>query len=96
MTKHNRIDLLGSAYPPEDAVRVLREVLDDQSQSAGPDHPRTLTAREDLAEALVRAGRRDEAVAVYQTLHAALEQILGSHHPATVAIRAAVDALVRS
>ncbi len=96
MTEHNRIGLLGSAYPVEDAVSALREVLEDHAQSVGPDHPRTLTAREDLADALVRAGRRDEAVAVYRTLHADLEQILGSHHPATVAIRAAVDALVRS
>jgi hypothetical protein len=95
VTEHNRIDLLGSAYSAEDVISVLREVLDDQSRSAGPDHPRTLTAREDLAEALLRAGRRGEAGAVYQTLHADLEQILGSGHPATVAIRATLDALAR-
>jgi hypothetical protein len=96
VTEQNRLDQLGSAYPAEQVVSMLREVVDDQVQSAGSDHPRTLTAREDLAEALVRAGRRDEAVAVYQTLHADLEQILGCDHAATVAVRAALDGLVRS
>lgn len=89
-----RDDWLCRAGRSDEAVVLLRAVLNYEHETAGPDHPRTLASREDLAEALVRAGRRDEAIAVYEVLLADLEQILDPKHPATVAIRTAVEGLV--
>ena len=69
-----------AALSLSDAVEHLGEVL-------GPDHPDTLTSRNNLAGAHESAGRLDQAIALHeQTLTDSL-RILGPDHPDTLASR---------
>ena len=57
----------GEARARQDAevearLAKLRQVLDTSLEQRGPDHPGTLQARADIAMALWRAGRHDEAI----------------------------------
>ena len=67
-------DLLHRAN--ETAVRVL-----------GPDHPATLTTRQNLARWLGEVGKVDEAVARFDALLADYLRVLGPTHPDTLATR---------
>ena len=59
-----------------DCERVLR-----------PDHPDTLTSRNNLANAYRAAGRAGEAIPLHEQTLAALERVLGPDHPDTLTSR---------
>jgi tetratricopeptide (TPR) repeat protein len=54
---------------------------------SGPDHPDTLLARHNLANAYLAAGRTAEAVALHKSTLALRRAKLGDNHPATLASR---------
>ena len=53
----------------------------------GPDHPDTLTSRNNLADAYQSAGRLDRAIPLYEQTLADRERVLGPDHPDTLASR---------
>ena len=53
----------------------------------GPDHPDTLTSRNNLALAYLDAGRTAEAIALHEQNLAARERLLGPRHPDTLQSR---------
>ena len=53
----------------------------------GPDHPDTLTSRNNLAYAYKSAGRLDEAITLYKQVLADSARVLGDDHPHTLASR---------
>jgi len=52
-----------------------------------PDHPGTLTSRNNLAAAYRAAGRAAEAIPLHEQALAALERVLGPGHPYTLTSR---------
>ena len=50
----------------------------------GPNHPDTLTSRNNLANAYQAAGRLDEAIPLYQQTLTGRSRTLGPHHPLTL------------
>ncbi|WP_420848667.1 tetratricopeptide repeat protein, partial [Protofrankia coriariae] len=61
--------------------------MTDRAQLQGPNHPRTLTARNSLASAYQAAGRHDDAIHLYQQTLTDRERILGADDPDTLASR---------
>ena len=53
----------------------------------GPDHPSTLTSRNNLAVAYRAAGRAAEAVSLHEQTLADRERLLGPDHPDTLTSR---------
>ena len=53
----------------------------------GPDHPDTLTSRNNLAAAYQAAGRAAEAIPLYEQTLADRERVLGPDHPDTLTSR---------
>ncbi|MGD0607867.1 MAG: FxSxx-COOH system tetratricopeptide repeat protein [Streptosporangiaceae bacterium] len=53
----------------------------------GPDHPHTLTSRDNLATAYQTAGRAAEAIPLHEQTLAARERVLGPDHPSTLTSR---------
>ena len=53
----------------------------------GPDHPRTLTSRDNLAGAYRAAGRLTEAITLYEQVLPDRIRVLGEDHPDTLASR---------
>ncbi|WP_186315492.1 tetratricopeptide repeat protein [Catellatospora sichuanensis] len=69
------------------ASEAFRRAYNIQVSEDGPDHPDTLTSRNNLALALRDMGRWDEALAVQQEVLAARERVLGPDHPDTLTSR---------
>ena len=69
-----------AALSLSNAVNLLDETL-------GPDHPRTLPARGNLANAYRSAGRLDEAIDLHERNLAETLRVLGADHPDTLASR---------
>ena len=69
-----------AALSLSNAVNLLDETL-------GPDHPRTLPARGNLANAYRSAGRLDEAIDLHERTLADRERVLGADHPDTLTSR---------
>ena len=82
MTSLNAAGLPQTALTLEDAVDMLTDVL-------GPDHPRTLIARNNLALAYQEAGNVSTAIDMYQALLPDLARapVLGPVHPDTLTTR---------
>jgi hypothetical protein len=57
------------------------------TQELGPDHPDTLTSRNNLALTYGAAGRTDESIRLHEQALAARERVLGSDHPDTLQSR---------
>ena len=53
----------------------------------GPDHPHTLTSRNNLAIAYQEAGHTGEAITLHEQTLAARERVLGPDHPDTLTSR---------
>ena len=53
----------------------------------GPDHPGTLTSRNDLANAYQLAGRTAQAIRMHERTLADRERVLGPDHPHTLQSR---------
>jgi tetratricopeptide (TPR) repeat protein len=69
------------------AIAVGEPLLADQERVLGPDHPGTLTARNDLAEAYQDAGRAAEAIVLHERTLADRERVLGPDHAGTLQSR---------
>ena len=69
-----------TALTLKDAVTMLTKAL-------GPDHPDTLTARINLADAHRQAGHLSTAIDMYQAILADCTRILGPDHPNTLTAR---------
>ncbi|KAB1984230.1 tetratricopeptide repeat protein [Streptomyces triticiradicis] len=78
--------LFGMGEPVE-AIRLLRQTLEDRSRVLGTEHPDTLTSRHDLACALDGMGRHVEAAALLRRNLPDRARVLGLMHPHTLASR---------
>ena len=65
------------------AISIGAAVLADAEQLLGPDHPNTLTSRNNLARAYGSAGRLREAITLFERTLADAERVLGPDHPNT-------------
>jgi hypothetical protein len=63
------------------------QVLAARERMLGPDHPDTLSSRNNLAVAYRAAGRVADAVALHEQVLAARERLLGPDHPETLSSR---------
>ena len=66
---------------------TLTDSVTRAGDTLGPDHPSTLTSRNNLAGAYQDAGRLDEAIALYEQTLEDRTRILGTNHPDTLASR---------
>ena len=66
---------------------TLTDSVTRAGDTLGPDHPSTLTARNDLAGAYQDTGRLNEAIALYEQTLEDRTRILGPHHPDTLTAR---------
>jgi tetratricopeptide (TPR) repeat protein len=66
------------------AIQIAEPLLADQQRILGPDHPNTLTTRNNLATAYRMAGRTAEAIPLFERTFADRERILGPDHPDTL------------
>ena len=66
---------------------TLTDSVTRAGDTLGPDHPDTLTSRNNLAGAYQEAGRLDEAIALYEQNLKDSIRIRGPHHPDTLASR---------
>jgi len=69
------------------AIVAGEPLVADCERLLGPDHPHTLTSRNNLAAAYRAAGRTAEAIPLYQQALAAFERVLGPDHPDTLGSR---------
>ncbi|OLO77310.1 tetratricopeptide repeat protein [Actinomyces oris] len=66
---------------------TLTDSVTRAGDTLGPDHPSTLTSRNNLAYAYQAAGRLDEAIALFEQTLEDRTRILGPHHPDTLTSR---------
>ncbi len=69
------------------SIGLAHHSLTDHEHILGADHPGTLTARNDLADAYQEAGQLDRAVALFERNLADRERLLGIDHADAVASR---------
>jgi tetratricopeptide (TPR) repeat protein len=69
------------------AIAVGESLVKDQERLLDPDHPDTLTTRNNLANAYRDAGRAAEAIPLHERTLADRERVLGPDHPDTLATR---------
>ena len=69
------------------AIVLGEQLVADQERVLGPDHPDTLTSRDNLASDYGDAGRLDEAISLHEQTLAARERVLGPDHPNTLTSR---------
>ena len=66
---------------------TLADSVTRAGDTLGPEHPSTLTSRNNLASAYQDAGRLDDAITLYEETLEDCIRILGPHHPDTLATR---------
>ena len=66
---------------------TLTESVTQACNALGPDHPDTLTSRNNLADAYQDAGRLDEAITLHQQTLDHQTRVLGPDHPDTLTSR---------
>ena len=69
------------------AIMIGERLVADQERVLGPDHPDTLTARNNLAAAYQDAGRTAEAIPLHEQVLADRERVLDPDHPDTLTSR---------
>ncbi|MGH3572455.1 MAG: FxSxx-COOH system tetratricopeptide repeat protein [Pseudonocardiaceae bacterium] len=69
------------------ATRIGAQVLGDCVRVLGPDHPDTLTSRNNLASAYQSAGRLEQAIPLFEATLTERERVLGPDHPHTLGSR---------
>ena len=69
------------------AIVLGARLLADRERVLGPDHPDTLTARNNLANAYRAVGRADEAITLHEQTLADRERVQGPDHPDTLSSR---------
>ncbi|MEU9234524.1 FxSxx-COOH system tetratricopeptide repeat protein [Streptomyces subrutilus] len=102
-TTRNVLDNLANTLQSAGAAageHLLRQcVLDAETHRLGPDHPDTLSSRNDLAVVLYVLGRHQEAADLHQQTLTDRERVLGPDHPHTLTSRSnlavVLDALGR-
>ena len=71
----------------QEAVGQFRQLLADRARVLGPDHPDTLTTRNNLASWLGEAGQVQEAIGQFRQLLDDRVRVLGPDHPDTLITR---------
>ena len=74
-------------FSREDSIELYEQVLAERERVLGPDHPDTLTIRNNLAGAYYSVGRFGEAIELYEQVLAEYERVLGADHPDTLSVR---------
>ena len=74
-------------FSREDSIELYEQVLAERERVLGPDHPDTLTIRNNLAGAYYSVGRFGEAIELFERVLAERERVLGSDHPDTLTTR---------
>ena len=74
-------------FSREDSIELYEQVLAERERVLGPDHPDTLTIRNNLAGAYKSAGRLGEAIELYEQVLADRVRVLGPDHPDTLTVR---------
>ena len=74
-------------FSREDSIELYEQVLAERERVLGPDHPDTLTIRNNLAGAYKSVGRFGEAIELFERVLAERERVLGSDHPDTLTTR---------
>ena len=83
---NNTIYCLTGMGRPQTAL-TLKDAGDMLAETLGPDHPHTLTARNNLALAHQQAGHLSTALDMHQALLADRTRVLGPDHPHTLVTR---------
>ncbi|MGW5317833.1 tetratricopeptide repeat protein, partial [Nocardia thailandica] len=78
--------LIKSADTTRSITQALH-TLTDRQRISGPDHPTTLTSRNNLASAYESAGRLAEAITLHEQNLTESERVLGPDHPTTLTSR---------
>jgi tetratricopeptide (TPR) repeat protein len=90
-TRGRLLDTLGQTYLGlgwyDKAETILKKAIAVREAALGPDHPDTLTSRNNLAVAYTDAGRTAEAIALHETTLRLKESKLGPDHPDTLTSR---------
>ena len=79
------LDDLGDSFTV--AIQYGQLLLADRERVLGPDHPDTLTSRNNLAMACRAVGRTAEAIPLLEGTVADCERVLGPDHPYTLGFR---------
>ncbi|WP_461121172.1 tetratricopeptide repeat protein [Saccharothrix stipae] len=69
------------------AIALHTRTAHHRERHDGPDHPATLTSRNDLAGAYMSAGDLARAIPLLETTFADVERVLGPDHPDTLRMR---------
>ncbi|MFJ9506672.1 tetratricopeptide repeat protein, partial [Streptomyces anulatus] len=80
-------DALNNARAASEELLLRRHVLDAETRLLGPDHPDTLTSRNNLANALHELGEYQQAADLHRQNLTGYERILGPDHPDTLTSR---------
>ncbi|THJ71594.1 tetratricopeptide repeat protein [Candidatus Frankia alpina] len=72
---------------PDTALPYFHRALTLDTHDLGPDHPDTLTSRNNLALAYQLAGRLDQAISLHEQTLTDMLRILGPDHPDTLTSR---------
>jgi len=73
------------------AITLYQDTLAARERVLGPDHPDTLSSRNNLAGAYQSAGDLAKAITLYQDTLAASERVLGEEHPISRTVRLNLD-----
>jgi ankyrin repeat protein len=71
----------------EEALQAYQEVYEIQKRVLGPEHPDTLTTRNNIASVLDDQGKYEEALQAYKKVYDIQKHVLGPEHPNTLSIR---------
>lgn len=85
--------LLYSTGRYDEAEPLFRNTLTARERVLGPDHPDTLSSRNNLAVLLSRTGRYDEAEPLLRDTLATATRVLGPDHPITQTVVANLERL---
>jgi tetratricopeptide (TPR) repeat protein len=89
-------DKLRTTYNLSRAIKLGISVTSDCERILGPEHPKTLESRSNLANAYFDAGQLDEAIELTRQVLADRERVLGPEHPQTLAGRTNLAAAYRT
>ena len=80
--------LLATGAPSSQTIPLCERAALLTDEKLGPDHPTTVAARRNLADALVEGGEHARALDVQATILSDCERTLGQDHPSTAVARA--------
>ncbi len=78
---------------PAELVTAVQAALDERRSALGDQHPATLASIHDMGALLQKAGKLDEAAALFSEALAGRREVLGEDHPATLASIQSAQAL---